>query len=422
MNDFKNIGNIHGVPVYYKQAEDRVRSSAMKLVVLTGTTDDTLVDGGKPGLYHWFEHVPFRGTVKYLGKKNVKTLIAETGGNINAETDSFKTTFSAHVPTRYIELAVDILVDLVSFPLLRKKDIAAEKAIIKEEILESLNDPNIEMRDRIVSEIFKGHPIGSTGLGTAEDLDLVNTKTLRNAHNLGYSTSRMFFVIETSVKKDVVVKMLSKMFECLPSNPHVLARNKVASIKPMVWKPSFNLVISSKMKSSKVVLCLPTTGARVFEDGISTWVANSLLTHGSTQSPLAIEARYKQHLTYGVSMNGFYSPDGGFLSFEAETSEPEKVLEILKTKVLFDKRLFSKVWFETVQKAKLNYKDMRSPNPGDDVRSASNTVARFGEYFTDNYTQEVLKSVTFKDVQRKLEEQRANLKTSRSFIFKAKKK
>ena len=80
------------------------------------------------------------------------------------------------------------------------------------------------------------------------------------------------------------------------------------------------------------------------------------------------------------------------------------------------------MWFDTVKKAMLNYRDMRSPNPRSNVSSAANTVARFGEYYTDDYTQEVLERVSFKDVQRNLEEQRSNLEISRSFIFKAKKK
>lgn len=420
MNDFKEIPEVCGVRIFYKQAESSVRNSALRLVVLTGSTDDTLVPGGKPGLYHWFEHVPFRGTTRYPGgKKNIKSIIAETGGGVNAETGSYTTTFHANVPTKYLELAIDGVVDLVSCPTLRKKDILAEKSIIKQEIGESLADTERRMVRQIVSDVWKGHPLEFEPLGKAEDLDDMDPSVLRKAHTCGYSTSRMFFVIETSADKDTVCEILSRHFERLPFRPSVSKRIKAEPIKPIQWRPGIHRVITTKFESSSCVLLLPTLEKvdnvqRYTQD----WLIKNMLAHGSTQSPLMKEIRYRRSLAYSGEMGISLWPDGGFMVFKFDTSKPNKVLSLIKTKVLHDRRLYSRNWLKTVVRSMQDNRDMKNPNPKADARGAAGCIARFGEYFTDEVTYDLLSEISFESVQAYLEDLRSNLDNARTFVFK----
>src|SRR3989344_2325672 len=101
----------YGIPVYYQRMPEVVRSVSMAWVIFAGAADDASV--GAPGLYHWFEHVPFRGTKKYPGGyQDIKGRFTRYGGAINAWTSLHATKYHAHVPVKVWPEALSVITDL----------------------------------------------------------------------------------------------------------------------------------------------------------------------------------------------------------------------------------------------------------------------------------------------------------------------
>lgn len=416
MNDFKQIAEICDVPVYYSKTVDGIHSSAIRLAVLTGGVDDTLI--GKPGLYHWFEHLPFRGTKKYPGRsKNLRALIENTGGNIGASTGFHTTEFYAHVPTRHLTLAADIVIDLVASPLLREKDIESERKIIREEISEGLGKPQRLMFQGIMEEVWKGHPLQFPVIGNLESLNSMGYDDLTLARQRGYSTSRMIFIISTSISEDEVIRILKPRFRDLPYSVNVTPRRTAAAIKPLEWNGGTETVLATKMNSSAVDLIFPVeAGAETAEKMAMDWMVRSMFTHGMTDSPLLRDIRHRKSLAYSGYTTSFESPDGGHFGFHVSTQHPKKVLEILKHGVLNDKRLLSRSWVKKVKQSLHDEKDMQTPSPWSEVNHICNCLVSTGSVLTDKQMYGLLDEVRFEDVQTELDKMRS-LETAKTFIF-----
>lgn len=97
MINLKQIDGPAGIPIYYQRMPDLVKSVSLSWLVFTGAADDESI--GLPGLYHWFEHIPFRGTVKYPnGYTDTKGDLTRYGGNNGAWTNHHATNYWAFAP------------------------------------------------------------------------------------------------------------------------------------------------------------------------------------------------------------------------------------------------------------------------------------------------------------------------------------
>ena len=90
-------------------------------------------DDATKGAAHFLEHILFRGSLKYPCHE-IKGSIEGVGGSLNAFTGEEQTCFYARVPAKHFDLTIDILCDMVFFPMIQKNDLEKERGIILEEI------------------------------------------------------------------------------------------------------------------------------------------------------------------------------------------------------------------------------------------------------------------------------------------------
>jgi predicted Zn-dependent peptidase len=133
------------------------RSVAAAVYVLAGSRTETESDAGAA---HFMEHLTFRGTATYPSSQAISEAVEGIGGTFNAATDRESTVYWAKVPRRELQLAVEVLSDLVVRPLLRDGDIAGERDIIVEEIRSYRDDPS-----DLVGTLFDLAVFGETPLG-----------------------------------------------------------------------------------------------------------------------------------------------------------------------------------------------------------------------------------------------------------------
>lgn len=120
------------------------------------------------GLSHFIEHMLFKGTTRrsYL---DIAKEIDVLGGIINAFTSKEYTCFYVKVLNEYIEKAWDVLMDLVTNPILPEVELEKEKNVIIEEINMSNDDP----QDAVFDAFFENAlptTIGKAILGTKEHI------------------------------------------------------------------------------------------------------------------------------------------------------------------------------------------------------------------------------------------------------------
>ena len=86
------------------------------------------------GISHILEHMLFKGTEKRPTAKEIAEAIDSVGGMFNGGTDREYTVYYIKVARPHLELALDVLFDLVRRPLLDPSELEKERQVILEEL------------------------------------------------------------------------------------------------------------------------------------------------------------------------------------------------------------------------------------------------------------------------------------------------
>ena len=366
-----------GVPVFYQQLPEIVKSSSILLSVFTGSADDTAL--GVPGVYHWFEHVPFRGTKKFPdGYGAVKGPISRVSGNVGASTNRLSTKYYATLPTRYLGLAVEVVTDLVAAPLLLEEGLLAEREIIKHEIRERTSSVDGYMAHVLPEMLWGNHSLAKSTLGTAETLDSVDAHFLRHARTLGYDKSRMAYFVSTSLSIQEVLKMLDGVTNTLPQS-NISARDRAASYGPLAWREGSRLEFEIPFEPSVVRRLYKIPCIASLYDQAKYAFLWRLFCQGSSSSPLGSAVRDKVQLAYGASVQSFFSRDGGYWGFSAKTSAAKiEAVEDAFTVLMENPILSSRKWYDDVREALVCNGEMETIDSGKFVDYGAYNAALLG--------------------------------------------
>ncbi|MFC1653604.1 M16 family metallopeptidase [Patescibacteria group bacterium] len=122
----------------------------------------------RAGMAHFLEHMVFKGTANYPTAMDISSNIDGVGGQYNAFTGKDYTGYYAKVASEHLDLALDVISDMLLTARLRGEDIEREKGVIVEEMNMYEDDPRRKVDD-IYDEVIYGesdlgrHIIGSKG-------------------------------------------------------------------------------------------------------------------------------------------------------------------------------------------------------------------------------------------------------------------
>lgn len=111
------------------------------------------------GISHFYEHMVFKGT-KSRDSLEIVQSVESKGGYINAYTTRDHTCFYTRVIEEDVQLATEVLCDMVNEPLMDKVEFVKEKEVILEEVRASLDSP-----EEIIHDLFAEALWGKEGLG-----------------------------------------------------------------------------------------------------------------------------------------------------------------------------------------------------------------------------------------------------------------
>ena len=141
-----------------------MRSVAMGILVGTGSGNETQEENG---ISHFIEHMTFKGTPKRSAYEIAHTLDA-VGGKMNAYTTKEYTVYYAVVLDKHLEIAIDVLCDILLNSTFDPKEMEREKRVILEEIKMYEDTPDELVHDFFAEKILHGHPIGKPTIGLEE--------------------------------------------------------------------------------------------------------------------------------------------------------------------------------------------------------------------------------------------------------------
>ncbi|WP_028307313.1 M16 family metallopeptidase [Desulfitibacter alkalitolerans] len=259
------------------------------------------------GITHFIEHLLFKGTEKRTAKQIAEEL-EMVGGSLNAFTSREYTCIYARVLKDDIDLAVELLSDMMLNSCFGEEDIKKEKNVVCEEIMMYEDTPDEIIHDIFTQQVWYGHSLGRAILGTKETVSGYTRKEILNYY-------REFFV-----PKNIIISAAGNLnHERLKEKLSILLE-KVGDEeikKEAQSKPDFITVKHSKDKDiEQMHICLGTRGVhQKSEDLYSLMVFNNLLG-GGISSKLFQSVREDMGLAYSIySYLTVYSDAGLFVIY-----------------------------------------------------------------------------------------------------------
>ncbi|MFC1575030.1 M16 family metallopeptidase [Gemmatimonadota bacterium] len=189
-----------------------VRSAAVGIWVRQGAAHET---PELRGASHLLEHLVFKGTGRRTSKE-IALALESLGGSLDAYTSREHTGFQARVLDEHLPLALDVLADLVTDPLLRDGDLELEREVVLEEIATVEDTPDDLVFDLFSARFWGDHPYGHPILGTRETVSGLGGDALRALHETRYVGRNLVVAAAGQVRHSDVVEQVQSLFGELP--------------------------------------------------------------------------------------------------------------------------------------------------------------------------------------------------------------
>ena len=273
------------------------------------------------GIAHFLEHMAFKGT-KRRSSLQIAETIEDVGGYINAYTSREMTAYYARILCDDVNLALDVISDIVLNPIFNPTDIEVERGVILSEIGQALDTPDDIIFDWLQEVSYPDQPLGRSILGPAERVSNFKKQDLSRFVKENYSPDNMILAAAGSVDHESLVRQCEEIFGKLVKRKQKqllvgeFAGGEVRHVKELE-QAHFALAFESPNYTNPDIYT-----AQVFATAFG----------GGMSSRLFQEVREKRGLCYSIFANVGSYLDTGTLTLYAGTSA-DKVLELANVTV-----------------------------------------------------------------------------------------
>ena len=298
-----------------------VRSVSLGLWVDIGSRYETSLDNG---ITHFIEHMVFKGT------KNRSTLaIAQSlemvGGYLNAFTGKEHTCFYARVLDEHVELAMDVLSDMIVNPTFPAKEIVKEKNVVIEELHETEDDPDDVIHDYFEKILFGSHPLALPVIGNEKSIRAFSRKQLLNFCRTHYAADRLVIAAAGNVTHEEVVRLSHRYLGALKRSENT--EQAQAAVIPVPSHGRFDY----KKHITQSHICMGTVGFDIrHKKRFPLQVLSTLMGDGMS-SRLFQNIRERYGFAYAVySFNNHLSDTGSFGAYiGTDDQHVDRCIELL---------------------------------------------------------------------------------------------
>src|SRR6266700_3501133 len=248
-------------------------SVAISFHIRTGARDE--LDPTVAGIYHFLEHMVFKGTKKRTWQQ-LRQAFTRIGAEKNGATSVESTIYWMRVLEEYLDQAVEILSDMIS-PRLDERDFEAEKEVIINEIARSEDQPDRYAERRMMHAYFECHTLGNYVLGTRESIRDLHLEQMREYCCCQFVDNNMILSAVGNFDWDHLTELAEQYCHEWPCGE---ATRVVAPYQPA--QSSYNIIVNTMLKQQHILVAMPGIG-KEDRDYYAAILAKDVLgeTHGS---------------------------------------------------------------------------------------------------------------------------------------------
>lgn len=267
---------------------DYVNSVSVGLWVKSGSRNEEKYNNG---ISHFIEHMFFKGTANRTALQ-IAECIEEVGGQMNAFTGKEATCFYIKVLDSHLDLAIDVLADMLFNSKFLSEDIEKEKGVIIEEINMSEDLPEDVLSDLHNKAMWGEDSISLPILGSIDTVKSFNRKQLVDYVSSHYIPENSVISIAGRVDLKKVEKLIEKYFK------NWNGMNKI------ITKYSFPKLLNNHLLKKKSIeqlhLSLGIQGIKSGSDDIYSLLLLNNIYGGGASSILFQKIREEKGLCYSI--------------------------------------------------------------------------------------------------------------------------
>ena len=369
---------------------DSVKSISVGIWVKTGSRNETKEQAG---VTHFLEHMLFKGT-NSRSAFDIALSMEAVGGYLNAFTSSEYTCYYARCVDDQIDLALDVLSDMVLNPSFLEEEVEKEKKVVIEEMKMYRDSPDDYLFEEFTNKMFEGHQLGRPILGFEETVSSFKRDDLYDYMKDRYKPSNLMIAVAGHVDHDIVVKLVSEYFGELESD------SVVNEEQPMEEMSTEKLVLTKSIEQTHYLL-----GRRGLhydhENKYLLLLANTILG-GGMSSRLHQNVREKYGYCYSIqTFNQSYSDSGIWGVYVGTDKEyVEHVHELVVTEL--DKIRNEIIPEKELQEAKSQLKGkllLSQENTSNRMMRLAKSELYFDRFVTLDELEENIEQVTSEQIQ-----------------------
>ena len=280
---------------------DSVRSISLGAWIDVGSRNET---ADVNGISHFIEHMLFKGTKKRSAKE-IALALESVGGHLNAFTGRENTCLYAKVLEEHLEIALDVLSDLLLNPLFNPNDFKKEKKVIAEEIKELEDNPSEIAFDVLMQALWGEHPLGKPIIGDLKTIQKMERGQLLSYMRENYTNPRIVVAACGNLSHRRLVRLVEEKFKL--NNHFQKRRYELPPLKAL----SQNMVVRRKSAQTHICIGFPSYPFRHQKRFPSLLLSNIL--GGGMSSRLFQILREKLGMVYNIySFIDFFKDKGIF--------------------------------------------------------------------------------------------------------------
>jgi predicted Zn-dependent peptidase len=278
------------------------------------------------GASHFIEHLMFKGTKKRPSTLAISKELDGIGADFNAYTAKDHTAYHIKANAENLDLACDILADMLNNSLFASKEIAKEKGVIIEEI-KMYEDQPIQYAEILCEKLlFKGSNLEHNIAGTRESIKNIARQQIISYLKNFYSPQNAVLVVVGKINKDIK-KVLNKYF-VQPGFGNKFTKAEFVPFSRQQKEPQINL---NYKKTNQAHLALAFPAYSYFHKDLYAFYLLAIILGGNMSSRLFINVREKQGLCYYIRAQADIYEDTGDLMIRSgvDITKLEKALKII---------------------------------------------------------------------------------------------
>ncbi len=268
---------------------DYVKSVSVGLWIENGSRNEDLKNNG---ISHFIEHMMFKGT-ENRSALQIAECIEDVGGQINAFTGKEATCYYIKILNSHMELALEVLSDMLFNSKFKEEDIEKEKGVVIEEISMTEDSPEDVLSDLHCKAIWGDDSISYPILGTLETVKSFKRSDIVDYINKYYIPENSVISICGNFDINKLEKLINKYFGNWSSGEN---KNITCYSKPKIEN---NHLFKNK-NIEQLHISLGFEGLELGNDDMYPLVLLSNVLGGGASSVLFQKIREEKGLCYSI--------------------------------------------------------------------------------------------------------------------------